>query len=86
MRKSLILAAIAAALVATSAAVPSIAQARSQHAHYRHFGHVYGYAPWYGYAPAYGYARAPRQPWEYPWHGRLDSNLNPDRQMVGVFD
>jgi hypothetical protein len=84
MRKSLILAAIAAGLAATTAAVPSSAEARSHHKLYRQFGHVYGYSPWYGYAPRYGYAGPVRQPWEYPFHGRIDSNLNPDRQMVGI--
>jgi hypothetical protein len=86
MHKSLILAAIAATLVATSVAVPSSAEARTHHRLSRQFAHVYGYAPWYGYAPRYGYARNPVQPWEYPFHGRIDSNLNPDRQMVGVND
>jgi hypothetical protein len=72
-QKFLILAAAAAAV--TSLAVTSSAEAGAHHRFYGHFG-TYRFAPWY--APQYGYA-AP-----YRYYGRFGSNLNPDRQMVGI--
>lgn len=74
-QKFLILAAAAAAVTVTSLAVTSSAEAGAHHRFYRHFG-AYGFAPWY--APHYGYA-AP-----YRYYDRVGSNLNPDRQMVGI--
>ena len=93
-RNALFLVAIAAPLAVASLA-PSVVEARDHHgvyrAHhgYRYFGNAYSYVPWYApryYAPRrYGYA--PRyEEYEVPFRGRFDSNLNPDRQMVGVFD
>jgi hypothetical protein len=74
-QKSLILAAAAAAITVTSLAVTSSAEAGARHRSYGHFG-TYRFAPWY--APHYGYA-AP-----YRYYDRFGSNLNPDRQMVGI--
>jgi hypothetical protein len=92
-RNSLFLVAIASAIAGASL-VPSRAAARDRHgayrAHhgYRHFGNAYSYAPWY--APRYSarryYGYAPRYEYEVPFYGRIDSNLNPDRQMVGIND
>jgi hypothetical protein len=81
MQKPLFPIAIAAILAVASLA-PSSAEARAQHGFYRahHGAHRY-------YAPIYGYAVPYRSPaYRYPFYGRFDSNLNPDRQMVGVFD
>jgi len=75
MQKSLIFVATAATLAVASLAVASSAEARSHHSIYRNFG-AYAFAPWY--APRYGYA-AP-----YRYYDRFGSNLNPDRQMVGI--
>jgi hypothetical protein len=72
-QKFLILA--AAAVTVTSLAVTSGAEAGAHHRFYGHLG-TYRFAPWY--APHYGYA-APY--WNYD---RFGSNLNPDRQMVGI--
>ena len=82
MNKHLAFATLAAALVAASVAVPSSADARTHYRTYRPFAHTYAYAP--GYARVYRYG--PRQEWERPFYGRIDSNLNPDRQMVGIND
>jgi len=92
-RNSLFLVAIAATL-AVASLVPSSAEARDHrgiyraHHGYRYFGNAYSYAPWYApryYAPRY-YGYAPRYEYEVPFYGRIDSNLNPDRQMVGIND
>jgi anti-sigma factor RsiW len=72
-QKFLILAAAAATVAVTSLAVTSSAEAH--HRFYRHYS-AYRFAPWY--APRYGYA-AP-----YRYYDRFGSNLNPDRQMVGI--
>jgi hypothetical protein len=74
-QKFLILAAAAATVAVTSLAVTSSAEAGAHHRFYRHYS-GYGFAPWY--APRYGYA-AP-----YRYYDRFGSNLNPDRQMVGI--
>ena len=79
MQKSLIFVATAATLAVASLAVASSAEARSHHGIYRNFGAyvgAYAFSPWY--APRYGYA-AP-----YRYYDRFGSNLNPDRQMVGI--
>ena len=75
MQKSLILAAAAAALAAASLAIPTSAEARTHHRIYRSFG-AYAFVPWY--APRYRYASPFRT------FDRFGSNLNPDRQMVGI--
>ena len=75
MRKFLILTAAMAAVAVPSFAVMSSAEAGARHRFYGHFG-AYRFAPWY--APHYGYA-AP-----YRYYDRFGSNLNPDRQMVGI--
>jgi hypothetical protein len=74
-QKFLILTTAAATIAVTSPAVTANAEAG---AHYRFYGHegAYRSAPWY--APRYGYA-AP-----YRYYDRFGSNLNPDRQMVGI--
>jgi hypothetical protein len=74
-QKFLILAAAAAAVTVTSLAVTSSAEAGAHHRFHENFG-TYRFAPWY--APHYGYA-AP-----YRYNDRFGSNLNPDRQMVGI--
>ncbi len=75
-QKFLILATAAAATVAvTSLAVTSSAEAGARHRSYGHYG-AYRSAPWY--APRYGYATP------YRYYDRFGSNLNPDRQMVGI--
>jgi hypothetical protein len=74
-QKFLILAAAAATVAVTSLAVTSSAEAGAHHRFYGHYG-AYRFAPWY--APRYGYA-AP-----YRYYDRFGSNLNPDRQMVGI--
>jgi hypothetical protein len=76
MQKFLALVAIAATLVIASVVVPSSADAH--HRIYRHFG-AYTFSPWY--APRYRYA-APYH--YYRYYDRFGSNLNPDRQMVGI--
>jgi hypothetical protein len=75
MEKFLILAAAVAAVAVTLLAVTSSAEAGARHRIYRNFG-VHAFVPWY--APRYWYA-AP-----YRYYDRLGSNLNPDRQMVGI--
>jgi len=75
MQKSTILMATTMTLVVTSLAVPSSAEARAHHRVYRSFG-AYAFSPWY--VPRYRYA-AP-----YRYYDRFGSNLNPDRQMVGI--
>jgi hypothetical protein len=85
MRKSPVLAATAATLVAACLVVSSRAEARAHHGLYRHYAHAYGYAPW-GYAPVYRRALPYGTYPGYRHYGRFDSLLNPDRQMVGVFD
>ena len=75
MQRSIVLVATAAALVAAVLAVPSSAQARWHHRMYRGFG-AYAFAPWY--APRYRYGVP------YRYYDRFGSNLNPDRQMVGI--
>ena len=77
MQKSVMLVATAATLVVASVAVPSNAEARWHHGFYRNFG-AYAFAPWY--APRYRYAA----PYRYRYYDRFGSNLNPDRQMVGI--
>jgi hypothetical protein len=83
------------AIVATFAFTPVVtsrADARDHrgvyraHHGYRYFGNAYSYVPWYAprYEPRYSYA--PRYEYEVPFYGRIDSNLNPDRQMVGIND
>lgn len=74
-RKFVILAAAAATVAVMSLAVTSSAEAGAHHRFYRHYS-AYGFGPWY--APRYGYA-AP-----YRYYDRFGSNLNPDRQMVGI--
>jgi len=74
-QKFLVLAAAAATVAVTSLAVTSSAEAGVHHRFYRHYS-TYGFTPWY--APRYGYA-AP-----YRYYDRFGSNLNPDRQMVGI--
>ena len=82
MQKHLMRIATATALIAAGIAVFSPAQARTHHRLHRYpvYGPVYGYVPWYGYRYGNGVAT-----YRYPFQ-RFDSNLNPDRQMVGVFD
>ena len=78
MQKSTIFIATTVTLVVTSLAVPSSAEARwHHHTYYRNFG-AYAFAPWY--APRYRYAA----PYRYRYYDRFGSNLNPDRQMVGI--
>jgi ABC-type Fe3+ transport system permease subunit len=77
MMQSLILAATAVALAAATVAIPTSADARAHHRIHRNF-EVYAFAPWS--APGYRYA-APFRTFD-----RLGSNLNPDRQMVGIGD
>jgi hypothetical protein len=74
-QKFLILAAAAATVAAMSLAAMSNAEAGAHHRFYGHYG-AYRFAPWY--APHYSYA-AP-----YRYYDRFGSNLNPDRQMVGI--
>ena len=74
-QKFLILAAATAAIAVASLAAPLSAEAGAYHRFYGNFG-PYRFAPWY--APRYGYA-AP-----YRYYDRFGSNLNPDRQMVGI--
>jgi hypothetical protein len=75
MQKFLILAAAAAAVAVTSLAATSGAEAGAHHRFYGNFG-AYRFAPWY--AQRYGYAVP------YRYYDRFGSNLNPDRQMVGI--
>jgi hypothetical protein len=75
IRRILTLAAAVATVAVTSLAVTSSAEARAYHRFYRGFG-AYAAAPWY--APRYGFGR------HYRYFDRLGSNLNPDRQMVGL--
>jgi hypothetical protein len=74
-QKFLILAAAATTVAVTSFAVTSSAEAGAHHRFYGHYG-AYRFAPWY--APRYSYT-AP-----YRYYDRFGSNLNPDRQMVGI--
>ncbi len=74
-QKFLMLAVAAATVAVTSLAVTPSAEAGVHHRLYGHYG-AYRFAPWY--APRYGYA-AP-----YRYYDRFGSNLNPDRQMVGI--
>jgi hypothetical protein len=76
MRKFLMLTAAMAALAVPSVAVTSSAEAGAHHRFYGHYRAYRSFAPWY--APRYGYA-AP-----YRYYDRFGSNLNPDRQMVGI--
>ena len=91
VRNRRLLTAIAAAVTA-ACLVSSSADARDRHGYahhaYRYFGNAYSHASWfaptYRYSPRYGYP--PRYEYEVPFYGRIDSNLNPDRQMVGIND
>jgi hypothetical protein len=74
-QKFLILAAAATTVAVTSLAVMSSAEAGVHHRFYRHYG-ADGFVP--SYAPRYGYATP------YRYYDRFGSNLNPDRQMVGI--
>jgi hypothetical protein len=74
-RKFLTLAGAAAAVAMTSVAVTSSAEAGAHHRFYGYSG-AYRFVPWY--APHYGYAPP------YRYFDRFGSNLNPDRQMVGI--
>lgn len=74
-QRFMMLATAAATIAVTSLAVTSSAEAGARHRFYGYYG-AYRSAPWY--APRYGYA-AP-----YRYYDRLGSNLNPDRQMVGI--
>jgi hypothetical protein len=74
-QKFLILAAAAATVAFTPLAVTSSAEAGTHHRFYGHYG-AYRFAPWYG--SPYGYATSYRR------YDRFGSNLNPDRQMVGI--
>lgn len=69
--------ATAAMLVIASLAVTSSAEARAHRSIYRNFG-AHPFFSWY--TPRYSYA-AP-----YRYYGHINSNLNPDRQMVGIGD
>ena len=60
----------AATLAAACLAVSSSAEARTRYG----IHNVYAYGAWY--APRHGYAAR--------YYGRFNSNLNPDRQMVGI--
>lgn len=80
-QKFLILAAAAAAVAVTSLAVTSSAEAGAHHRYYGNFG-AYRFAPWY--APHYGYGVPYGYGPPYRYFDRLGSNLNPDRQMVGI--
>jgi hypothetical protein len=73
--KFLIVAAAAATVAVTSLAIPSSSEAGAHHRFYGNFG-THRFAPWY--APQYGYATP------YRYYDRFGSNLNPDRQMVGI--
>ncbi len=70
-----ILAAAMAAVAVTSFAATSSAEAGARHRIHRNFG-THSFPP--GYAPQYRYATP------YRHYDRLGSNLNPDRQMVGI--
>jgi hypothetical protein len=74
-QKFLILATAAATVAITSLAATSSSEAGARYRFYGHYGADRS-APWY--APRYGYA-AP-----YRYYDRFGSNLNPDRQMVGI--
>ena len=74
-QKFLILAAAAATAAVASFSSPSSAEAGAHHRFYGHYG-AYRFVPWY--APRYGYAPP------YRYYDRFGSNLNPDRQMVGI--
>jgi hypothetical protein len=74
-QKFLILAAAAATLAFSSLAATSSAEAGARHRIYGNFG-AYRFVPWH--APRYGYAGP------YRYYDRFGSNLNPDRQMVGI--
>jgi hypothetical protein len=80
-RKFLILTAAMATVAVPSLAATSSAEASAHHRIYRSFGacpFVPRYAPVPWYAPGYRYAMP------YRYFDRLGSNLNPDRQMVGI--
>jgi len=83
MKKSLVFVATAATLAVACVAAASSAEARTHHGIYRGFGNAYSYVP--RYAPRYGYA-IPYGPPPYRYYGHINSNLNPDRQMVGIGD
>lgn len=97
MTKRLGLLAAAAALVLTSAAVPSLASAKEHAHHHRAVHGAYGFAPgFYGSAPGSYYGANPPYPgYEGNWRdnpniyegegGNVDSNLNPDFQLGGRF-
>jgi len=76
MQKPVILAATTAVFAVASVALPSNAKARVHHRILHHS--IYAFAPWY--APRYRYAA----PYRYRYYDRFGSNLNPDRQMVGI--
>lgn len=75
MRKYLILSAAMAAVAVPSFAATSSAQAGAYHRGYRNSG-AYAFVP--RYAPGYRYGT------RYRYYDRFGSNLNPDRQMVGI--
>ncbi len=75
MQKFLMLTAAMAAVTVTSFAVTLSAEAGAHHRSYGNVG-AYRFAPWY--ALQYRYATP------YRYYDRLGSNLNPDRQMVGI--
>jgi len=86
MRKFVILTAVAAAAVTSLVAMPS-AKAGAHHRIHSNFASypfVPRYAPQYGYASQYGYAPGYGRPTPYRYYDRFGSNLNPDRQMVGI--
>ena len=75
MRKFLVLSAAVAAVAVSSVAVMSSAEAGPYHRVYRNFG-AHAFVP--PYAPGYRYGM------RYRYYDRFGSNLNPDRQMVGI--
>jgi len=72
MKKLPIFVMTAATLAVAYLAIPSAAGAGTHQG--LHNGYAYG--AWHG--QRYGYAA------RYWHHGRVNSNLNPDRQMVGI--
>jgi hypothetical protein len=81
MTQKFVILAAAAAVAVTSLAAPSGAEAGVHHRFYGHFV-SYRFAPWY--APHYGYGAPYGYGVPYRYFDRLGSNLNPDRQMVGI--